>query len=173
MFLVLWWFKMWLPLCAFILCLQNMPSILFSNMSIITGSPSPCGSQCVGQIVWVKMCRSHCVGQLCDILCHMCKHCDIFVICDILCHLWHLAQLSKWWNWSIGSSTVMLMAVPLAKNVEILCTEQLSQWSISDTFYSYFHANNLPQETKGKWSAFRYIWSVVLQVRRVQNSVRE
>ena len=47
------------------MCLQNMPSILLSNVSFIARSPSPslCGSNCVGHIVWVTMCGSHCVAH--------------------------------------------------------------------------------------------------------------
>ena len=57
---------MWLPLCAFMMCSQNMLSLWLPNMSFSVRSPSPslCGSHCMGQTVWVKLCWSLCVGQI-------------------------------------------------------------------------------------------------------------
>ena len=115
-----------------------MLTILLSNMSLNARSPSPCvghivwvtlcGSHCVGHIVWVTLCRSHCVGHiawvtLCGSHCvgHCVRYCVKCAIFDSLCQLCHLAQRSKSKvsDLSIGSSTVMLMAVPLAKRMKM------------------------------------------------------
>ena len=59
-----------------------------------------CVSHCVGHIVWVTLCGSHCV-------CH--------IVCVTFC-VSHLGKGPKVQCGSTVSSTVRLMAVPLAKN---------------------------------------------------------
>ena len=82
----------------------------------------------MGYIVWVTLCGLHCVGHIVrDITCVsylVWQFCPIYDchICQV-CHF-HKCQVLGWWS---VTSTVWLMAVPLAK-IYIRKVYQISIW---------------------------------------------